>query len=372
MIFCVKCGKEIQEDFKICPYCGKEIALPTSADQPAPTAEQTEQTAVETAVQTAPAQTATEPTEQTAVKTPAPAAPTAPTTPAPTAQTATAPIAPIPTTSAPAQTAPTAPVYTAGVPQGYYQQNIPTGYAYPAQTAPPAPVAVKKKTHPATVILLIFGLLCIAGAAVYTYFNRDMFVSKANAEEVLPCSFDVRAWRVDSEPTSKYTISSEDKQQVLDKLNTYIQPLFPTKEVDLNSGVFAVPPIKLTLDADAGTEYYPRLAYYPDLRGGYINIILNKSLYDSKTIIDYDYSLLSNVRYDMPFDSMGGFNMPRFYIFICYSNGNVDFKSIDKYQDSLHMKFDDNLESPVFAIVDADTLLSQIGVKPEEIAQMDE
>ncbi len=361
MIFCVKCGKEIQEDFKICPYCGKEIALPTSADQPAPTAEQTEQTAVETAVQTAPAQTATEPTAQTAVETPAPAAPTAPTTPAPTAQTATAPM---PTASAPAQTAPTAPVYTAGqvpqfapqytagVPQGYYQQNIPAGYAYPAQTAPPAPVAVKKKTHPATVILLIFGLLCIAGAAVYTYFNRDMFVSKANAEEVLPCSFDVHAWRVDSEPTSKYTISSEDKQQVLDELNKYIQSEFPTKEVNLNSSVFVVPPIKLTLDADAGTEYSG--AERSDLRGGYFTVILNKSLYDLETNIDYQYDI--------------GDNMPRFYIFSRDAEGDVEFDSVFAYYEY----FDDNFESPVFAIIDADTLLSQIGVKPEEIAQMDE
>lgn len=343
MIFCVKCGKEIQEDFKICPYCGKEIALPPSADQPAPTAEQTEQTAVETAVQTAPAQTATEPTAQTAVE-----------TPAPTPQTATAPTVPIPTTSAPAQTAPTAPVYTAGqvpqfapqytagVPQGYYQQNIPAGYAYPAQTATPAPVAVKKKTHPATVILLIFGLLCIAGAAVYTYFNRDMFVSKANAEEVLPCSF----W-VDT----KYTVSIEDEQQMLDELNKYIQSEFPTKEVDLNSGVFAVPPIKLTLDADAGTEYSGAEP------SDHFFVILNKSLCDSKTIIDYQYGV--------------GDNMRRFYIFIYYSSGDVSFHSLqDNFFDLLY--FDDNFESHVFAIVDADTLLSQIGVTPEEIAQMDE
>ena len=343
MIFCVKCGKEIQEDFKICPYCGKEIALPTSADQPAPTAEQTEQTAVETAVQTAPAQTATEPTAQTAVETPAP----------------------MPTTSAPAQTAPTAPVYTAGqapqfapqytagVPQGYYQQNIPAGYAYPAQTATPAPVAVKKKTHPATVILLIFGLLCIAGAAVYTYFNRDMFVSKANAEEVLPCSFDVRANRlVDVYSTSKYTVSIEDEQQMLDELNKYIQSEFPTKEVDLNSGVFAVPPIKLTLDADAGTEYGPRAAYC-DLRGGGFNIILNKSLYDLET--NYD------IQYDM-------YNMQRFYIFARDAEGDVEFDPVsDRFE-----RFDDNFESPVFAIIDGDALLSQLGFTPEEIAQMDE
>lgn len=343
MIFCVKCGKEIQEDFKICPYCGKEIALPTSADQPAPTAEQTEQTAVETAVQTAPAQTVTEPTAQTAVE-----------TPAPTAQTATAPM---PTASAPAQTAPVytagqapqfAPQYTAGVPQGYYQQNIPTGYAYPAQTATPAPVAVKKKTHPATVILLIFGLLCIAGAAVYTYFNRDMFVSKANAEEVLPCSFDVRAWFVgDVLSTSKYTVSIEDEQQMLDELNKYIQSEFPTKEVNLNSSVFVVPPIKLTLDADAGTEYPG--AERLDLRGGRFTVILNKSLYDLETNYDMD-------------------NMQRFMIFSRDAEGDVEFDSVFAYYEY----FDDNFESPVFAIIDGDALLSQLGFTPEEIAQMDE
>lgn len=347
MIFCVKCGKEIQEDFKICPYCGKEIALPPSADQPAPTAEQTEQTAVETAVQTAPAQTATEPTAQTAVE-----------TPAPTAQTATAPTVPIPTTSAPAQTAPTAPVYTAGqvpqfapqytagVPQGYYQQNIPAGYAYPAQTATPAPVAVKKKTHPATVILLIFGLLCIAGAAVYTYFNRDMFVSKANAEEVLPCSFDVQCSRVG--PTSKYTISIEDEQQMLDELNKYIQSEFPTKEVDLKSSVFVVPPIKLTLDADVATGH-------PGAENlqGVFKVILNKSLYDLET--NYD------IQYDMD-------NMQRFIIFSRDAEGDVEFNSVsDSYE-----PFDDNLESPVFAIVDGDALLSQLGFTSEEVAKMNE
>ncbi len=356
-MFCGNCGKKIQEDFKICPYCGKAISHSTSSvpgDLTAPAAPvqaaanvTARQTAPVTPVQAAANVTAEQTVPVTPVQTAAnvTAEQTAPVTPVQAAANVTA-----------EQTVPVTPVQaaanvTAGTPQGYYQQNVQSGYAYSA------PVNVKKKTHPLSVILLVVGLLCIAGAAVLVFMNRGLFFEKSNVEEitedsVLPCSFDVSLLYL-GEPvrTTKYTLSREDDRKMLNDLNKLMKPL-RNNNVEIDSSVFVLPPMKITLDEDAGSEY-PSYAYHlEDLEDARFNVILNRSLYDLQTSYSYEYNI--------------GDNMPRFFFFSYDSDGDVWFEPypVDKITE-----FDENRQSQPFAIVDMDNLLNQLNISPQQMAR---
>ena len=135
-MFCRKCGKEINNTSRFCPFCGTPVVMPAAPvpvtdPEPAAPASATVEApaAAEVAVPVMEAPAAEAAPEAPAVETPAEAAPEAPVAEAPAeaapeAPAAEAPAAEAPAAEAPAEAAPEAPVAEA-----------------PAEAAPEAPVA---------------------------------------------------------------------------------------------------------------------------------------------------------------------------------------------------------------------------------------
>ena len=147
-MFCRKCGKEINNTSRFCPFCGTPVVMPaapvpvTDPEPAAPASATVEAPAAEAAapVMEAPAAEAAPAVEAApAAETPAEAAPEAPAAEAPAEAAPEAPAA-----EAPAEAAPEAPVAEAPA------EAAPEAPVAEANTAAPAPEAVPAMAAPAT------------------------------------------------------------------------------------------------------------------------------------------------------------------------------------------------------------------------------
>ena len=147
-MFCRKCGKEINNTSRFCPFCGTPVVMPaapvpvTDPEPAAPASATVEAPAAEAAapVMEAPAAEAAPAVEAApAAETPAEAAPEAPAAEAPAEAAPEAPAA-----EAPAEAAPEAPVAEAPA------EAAPEAPVAEASTAAPAPEAVPAMAAPAT------------------------------------------------------------------------------------------------------------------------------------------------------------------------------------------------------------------------------
>ena len=136
-MFCRKCGKEINNTSRFCPFCGTPVVMPAA---PAPVADP-EPAAPASATVEAPvaAEAAAPVMEAPAAETPAEAAPETPLAEAPAEAAPEAPAA-----EAPAEAAPEAPVAEAPA------EAAPEAPVAEANTAAPAPEAVPAMAAPAT------------------------------------------------------------------------------------------------------------------------------------------------------------------------------------------------------------------------------
>ena len=259
-MFCRKCGKEINNTSRFCPFCGTPVVMPAA---PAPVADP-EPAAPASATVEAPvaAEAAAPVMEAPAAETPAEAAPetplaeAAPEAPAAEAPAEAAPEAPV--AEAPAEAAPEAPVAeantaapapeavpTMAVPEATMQPAPaqPTMNQAPVQPAPaqpmggqpypqpgaPVPPAYspipadkpekKKKGKAGVVIAIILIVLLLAGGAAAAYF----FIFASPAKKI---SKAIEAGNMETVTELYEKVNSEkDKDQIKSELLTYVQTL---------------------------------------------------------------------------------------------------------------------------------------------------
>ena len=168
-MFCINCGKQVNDTDPFCPYCGAKMdnagAQPAQPAQPA-AAPQVEEL-------------------MPAVEQPVAAQPVVEATPAPVAEpVVAAPVAePAPVAEQPTPVAPAAPVVEQpAVPQQVVVPQDPatmvtpnpTAQATPVQPTPATPEEPKKKKESGKVILLIV-LLIVAAVVAYVMFGKSLF-----------------------------------------------------------------------------------------------------------------------------------------------------------------------------------------------------
>ena len=269
-MFCRKCGKEINNTSRFCPFCGTPVVMPaapvpvTDPEPAAPASATVEAPAAAEAavpVMEAPAAEAAP-----AVETPAEAAPEAPVAEAPAEAAPEAPVAEAPAEAAPeapvaeapAEAAPEAPVAeantaapapeavpTMAVPEATMQpapgqpmmnqapvQPAPAqtmgGQPYPQPGAPVPPAyspipadkpEKKKKGKAGVVIAIILIVLLLAGGAAAAYF----FIFASPAKKI---SKAIEAGNMETVTELYEKVNSEkDKDQIKSELLTYVQTL---------------------------------------------------------------------------------------------------------------------------------------------------
>ena len=147
-MFCRKCGKEINNTSRFCPFCGTPVVMPAAPapvtdPEPAAPASATVEAPV-AAEAAAPAAEAPAAEAAPAVETPAEAAPETPVAEAPAAEAPAEAAPEAPAAEAPAEAAPEAPVAEAPA------EAAPEAPVAEANTAAPAPEAVPAMAAPAT------------------------------------------------------------------------------------------------------------------------------------------------------------------------------------------------------------------------------
>lgn len=230
-MFCRKCGKEINNTSRFCPFCGTPVVMPAA---PAPVADPEPEAPASATVEApaaaeaaAPVMEAPEAEAVPAVETPAEAAPEAPAAEANTA--APAPEA-VPTMAAPAtpvQPAPAQPMMNQAPVQPASAQPM-GGQPYPQPGAPVPPAyspipadkpEKKKKGKAGAVIAIILIVLLLAGGAAAAYF----FIFASPAKKI---SKAIEAGNMETVTELYEKVNSEkDKDQIKSELLTYVQTL---------------------------------------------------------------------------------------------------------------------------------------------------
>lgn len=263
-MFCRKCGKEINNTSRFCPFCGTPVvmpaapvpvtdpepAAPASATVEAPAAAEAaapvmEAPAAETPAEAAPEAPAAEAPaeaapEAPAAEAPAEAAPEAPVAEAPAEAAPEAPVAEANTAApapeaVPAMAAPATPVQPApGQPMMNQAPVQPApaqtmgGQPYPQPGAPVPPAyspipadkpEKKKKGKAGVVIAIILIVLLLAGGAAAAYF----FIFASPAKKI---SKAIEAGNMETVTELYEKVNSEkDKDQIKSELLTYVQTL---------------------------------------------------------------------------------------------------------------------------------------------------
>ena len=261
-MFCRKCGKEINNTSRFCPFCGTPVVMPaapvpvTDPEPAAPASATVEAPAAEAAapVMEAPAAEAAPAVEAApAAETPAEAAPEAPAAEAPAEAAPEAPAAEAPAEAAPeapvaeastaapapeavpAMAAPATPVQPAPAQPMMNQAPVqpapaqPMGgqpYPQPGAPVPPAysPIPAdkpekKKKGKAGVVIAIILIVLLLAGGAAAAYF----FIFASPAKKI---SKAIEAGNMETVTELYEKVNSEkDKDQIKSELLTYVQTL---------------------------------------------------------------------------------------------------------------------------------------------------
>ncbi len=247
-MFCRKCGKEINNTSRFCPFCGTPVVMPAA---PAPVANPEPAAPASAAPEAPAAADAAVPVMEApvaeaapAVETPSEAVPEAPEAPAaeaPAAETpaeagteAPAPEA-VPTMAAPealvqlapAQPAPAQPMMNQAPVQPASVQPM-GGQPYPQPGAPVPPAyspipadkpAKKKKGKAGVVIAIILIVLLLAGGAAAAYF----FIFASPAKKI---SKAIEAGNMETVMELYEKVNSEkDKDQIKSDLLTYVQTL---------------------------------------------------------------------------------------------------------------------------------------------------
>ena len=256
-MFCRKCGKEINNTSRFCPFCGTPVvmpaapapvadpepAAPASAPVEAPAAAEAAAPVVEAPVAEAapeapaaetPAEAAPEaPAAEANTAAPAPeavptmAAPATPVQPAPAQPTMNqAPVQPT-MNQAPVQPAPAQPMMTQAPVQPAPAQPM-GGQPYPQPGAPVPPAyspipadkpEKKKKGKAGVVIAIILIVLLLAGGAAAAYF----FIFASPAKKI---SKAIEAGNMETVTELYEKVNSEkDKDQIKSELLTYVQTL---------------------------------------------------------------------------------------------------------------------------------------------------
>lgn len=265
-MFCRKCGKEINNTSRFCPFCGTPVVMPaapvpvTDPEPAAPASATVEAPAAAEAA--APVMEAPAAEAVPAVETPAEAAPEAPATEAPAEAAPETPVA-----EAPAEAAPEAPVAEAAPEAPVAEANTaaPAPEAVPAMAAPATPVQPapaqpmmnqapvqpapaqpmggqpypqpgapvppayspipadkpekKKKGKAGVVIAIILIVLLLAGGAAAAYF----FIFASPAKKI---SKAIEAGNMETVTELYEKVNSEkDKDQIKSELLTYVQTL---------------------------------------------------------------------------------------------------------------------------------------------------
>lgn len=228
-MFCRKCGKEINNTSKFCPYCGTPVAMPAA---PAPVVNTEPAVPAEEAVPVTEAAAATEAPvpEAEESQTEAPAAEAAPAeavppvapvqpTPAPAAPVVQPTPQPVPMqpamNQAPAQPAMAQPM--GGQPYQPAPQPVP---AQPAYSPIPADKPAKKKKGKAGIVIaIILIVLLLAGGAAAAYF----FLFASPAKKI---SKAIEAGNMETVVELYDKVNSEkDKEQIKSDLLVYVQTL---------------------------------------------------------------------------------------------------------------------------------------------------
>ncbi len=273
-MFCRKCGKEINNTSRFCPFCGTPVVMPAApvpvtdpepaapasatveapaaaeaavpvmeapAAEAAPAVETPAEAAPEAPVAEAPAEAAP---EAPAAEAPAEAAPEAPVAEAPAEAAPEAPVAEAPAEAAPeavpAMAAPATPVQPAPAQPTMNQAPVqpapvqpapaqPMGgqpYPQPGAPVPPAysPIPAdkpekKKKGKAGVVIAIILIVLLLAGGAAAAYY----FIFASPAKKI---SKAIEAGNMETVTELYEKVNSEkDKDQIKSELLTYVQTL---------------------------------------------------------------------------------------------------------------------------------------------------
>ena len=246
-MFCRKCGKEINNTSRFCPFCGTPVvmpaapapvadpepAAPASAPVEAPAAAEAAAPVVEAPVaEAAPEAPAAETPAEAAPEAPAAEAPAEAAPEAPAAEANTAAPAPeaVPTMAAPAtpvQPAPAQPTMNQAPVQPAPAQPM-GGQPYPQPGAPVPPAyspipadkpEKKKKGKAGVVIAIILIVLLLAGGAAAAYF----FIFASPAKKI---SKAIEAGNMETVTELYEKVNSEkDKDQIKSELLTYVQTL---------------------------------------------------------------------------------------------------------------------------------------------------
>lgn len=250
-MFCRKCGKEINNTSRFCPFCGTPVvmpaapvpvtdpepAAPASATVEAPAAAEAAAPVMEAPAAETPAEAAP---EAPAAEAPAEAAPEAPVAEAPAEAAPEAPVAEANTAApapeaVPAMAAPATPVQPApGQPMMNQAPVQPApaqtmgGQPYPQPGAPVPPAyspipadkpEKKKKGKAGVVIAIILIVLLLAGGAAAAYF----FIFASPAKKI---SKAIEAGNMETVTELYEKVNSEkDKDQIKSELLTYVQTL---------------------------------------------------------------------------------------------------------------------------------------------------
>ena len=269
-MFCRKCGKEINNTSRFCPFCGTPVVMPAApapvadpepaapasatveapaaeaaapvmeapAAEAAPVVETPTEAALETPVAEAPAEAPAEaapeaPVAEANTAAPAPeavpamAAPATPVQPAPAQPTMNqAPVQPI-MNQAPVQPTPAQPMMTQAPVQPTPAQPM-GGQPYPQPGAPVPPAyspipadkpEKKKKGKAGVVIAIILIVLLLAGGAAAAYF----FIFASPTKKI---SKAIEAGNMETVTELYEKVNSEkDKDQIKSELLTYVQTL---------------------------------------------------------------------------------------------------------------------------------------------------
>ena len=256
-MFCRKCGKEINNTSRFCPFCGTPVVMPaapvpvTDPEPAAPASATVEAPAAAEAA--APVMEAPAAEAAPVVETPAEAAPEAPAAEAPAEAAPEAPAAEAPAEAAPeapvaeantaapapeavpAMAAPATPVQPAPAQPMMNQAPVqpapaqPMGgqpYPQPGAPVPPAysPIPAdkpekKKKGKAGVVIAIILIVLLLAGGAAAAYF----FIFASPAKKI---SKAIEAGNMETVTELYEKVNSEkDKDQIKSELLTYVQTL---------------------------------------------------------------------------------------------------------------------------------------------------
>ena len=242
-MFCRKCGKEINNTSRFCPFCGTPVVMPAA---PAPVADPEPAAPASAPVEAPAAAEAAAPVMEApaaeavpAVETPAEAAPEAPAAETPAEAAPEAPAAETPAEAAPeapaaeantaapapeavlAMAAPATPVQPAPAqPMGGQPYPQPGAPVPPAYSPIPADKPEKKKKGKAGVVIaIILIVLLLAGGAAAAYF----FIFASPAKKI---SKAIEAGNMETVTELYEKVNSEkDKDQIKSELLTYVQTL---------------------------------------------------------------------------------------------------------------------------------------------------